>query len=200
LARVVLSEPAVDNAAFLHTEIIAVLQAAVHDASRSYYVLMKEGVLYDRGVEHLVQVSAAKRLCNVFGPGCDFAVDTDESIQCFVNHATITCEKYSDISLCFGETLKYAIEVKRYSSESNIGEDVLRLREVLAAKPNSIGLLVAPVYMKKNDLEWPARRCIEIETRFAVRPFLSASRPLPLRDPHTTGWVAESALILEVRA
>jgi hypothetical protein len=182
----------------IHPEVVSEIHAAVQGASRDYFIWTKGRVLYDDGVESLVQVYSARRLFDLFGSQYEFQVRMEEPIANFLGDTTELAGKRIDLTLRFGSELSYAIEIKRYTNHASIRSDLDRLRTIVEMKPDCIGLLAAPCYVKDRWEQWPSDMANELASQTGLRCFLSGQAKLPRRYQHTEGWRADQALVIEV--
>ena len=183
------------NEAATTDRVICELQGAIHAASSDYFAWSRGHILYDKGVESLMQVYSAKRLFEFFRPEHEITVHLErrciELVPGLIGRIDMTLE-FSDGAL-------YAIELKRYSSPAQIRSDLARLREVVAAASGRVGLLAAPCYMKEreSDYDWPLRQKREAEV--SPGQIWHLSEPLRLPEAgHSQGWSHERVLVVQV--
>ena len=175
--------------------VIHKLQSALHAASRDYFMWSSGHVLYDRGVEALIQVYAAKLLFEWFSPQHKVTLHLERPCIELVPGLGGRI----DMTLEFDGGFFYAVEFKRYSNPAQIGSDLARLREITAAA-GGVGLLAAPCYMKEreNDYDWPLRQKRENEEKSPGQIWhLSDKQSLPAPG-HLAGWSHERALVVQV--
>jgi hypothetical protein len=191
-----LSEEDVIKVDEIHPEVVAEIHAAVQGASRDYFIWTKGRILYDDGVESLVQVYAAKRLFDLFASQYELQVRMEEPVAKFLGNIAVSGR--IDLTLRFGSELSYAIEIKRYTNNASIRSDLDRLRTIVNTKPNCVGLFAAPCYVKDGTEQWPGNVAEELASQNGVRCHLSGQTKLPGRYQHAEGWRADQTLIIEV--
>jgi len=176
--------------------VIRELQGAIHAASRDYFAWSRGHILYDKGVESLMQAYSAKRLFNFFSQRHEITVHLERPCIELVPGLSGRI----DMTLEFGDGALYAIEFKRYSNPAQIGPDLARLREVAAAASDRVGLFAAPCYMneRERDYDWPLRQKRDSEENSPWQIWhLSESRRLP-EGGHSQGWSHERALVVQI--
>lgn len=175
-------------------KVINEVQAAIHVASQDYFKWSNGNILYDKGVETLMQVNSAKRLFDFFNHRpCRVRVHLERAVKDFVP----SLSGRIDLTLELDDAL-YAIEFKRYSNPAQTAPDLARLRKIMD-KYGGIGLFAAPCYMKEREGEnwdWPLRDKIRQSNN--TSQIWHLSEPKRLADLHSAGWSHERALVIEV--
>ncbi len=175
--------------------VIRELQGAIHAASHDYFVWSRGHILYDKGVESLMQVYSAKRLFDFFSQQHEVTMHLERSCIELVPGLSGRI----DMTLEFGDSTLYAIELKRYSNPAYIKSDLARLQKVTASA-RRVGLLAAPCYMKdrESDCDWPLRQKRDSEASSPGQIWhLSKPQRLP-EVGHSQGWSHERALVVQV--
>lgn len=175
---------------------IKALHKAVHAASADCYRWSNGSILYDHGVEAMLQVYAARELFAQFGDDGQAIVRIESRCRdAGLNEA-------GRIDLTFARPgVSLAIECKRYTTSGNISGDLARLRRFNAVE-GRFGLLVAPCYIKasegpKHD-DWPLHHANQRAAQVPTETWhLSEKRALPEKG-HAQGWSHERALVIEV--
>lgn len=190
-----------ENASDVKLELIAELQNAVQTASRDYFIWTKGSIIYDHGVEALMQVYAAKRLFDLFAPQYGLRVHMEESLAGIEGEGIPRKSGRIDLTLRFDEGPTYFVEFKRYTNESNIKPDIDRLRSLIT-NSERLGFFVAPCFLKKGEETngWPRKFADKLENEnHDLKVHLSESRILPSRFVHQKGWSYDQAMIIEVK-
>ena len=175
------------------SEVIAILHRAVHAASQDYFAWTRGHILWDGGVERMMQVYAATRLFEVFNPRYGAVVHLERPLS---NLLPVETRESVDLTLEIYGGLLYAVEFKRYSNPATISADLTRLRNIVC-EAGRVGLFVAPCYQKGVGDDWPIRQKIENEIRRPTETW-HVSDVQSLRDSRADGFSHERALVIEV--
>jgi len=183
-------------------ELIAELHASIQSASRDYFIWSRGRVIYEAGVEALIQVYSAKRLFDLFASQYDIELHLERKFDDLVGRSGAELVgKHADLILSFRPGPTYVVEFKRYTNESNLRGDIERLKAVVRLNPSCVGLCAAPCYAKEHEVDWPKNAAQKMEQRDPLLTcHVSEPRPLPHRFRLSEGWQSDRALVIEVRA
>ena len=176
------------------SEVIAILHRAVHAASQDYFAWTRGHILWDGGVERMMQVYAATRLFEVFNPRYGAVVHLERPLS---NLLPVETRESVDLTLEIYGGLLYAVEFKGFTNLASIGSDLTRLRNIVCCVAGCVGLFVAPCYQKGVEDDWPARDKMINEMRRPTETW-HLSDAQPLRDSYNDGISHERALVIEV--
>ena len=177
----------------IRRDVIAELHRAIHCASQDYFIWSGGHILYDKGVEAVMQVYAAKRLFDVFSPRHEVIVHLERSRTELVP----TLSGRVDMTLQFNNGTLYAIEFKRYSNPAQTGPDLARLPQI-ATTHDRVGLFAAPCYMRGERNDWTVQDQANHASDSSQIWHLSERQKLPDGFLHKDGWSHERALVIEV--
>ena len=175
------------------TEVIAMLQRAVHAAIQDYSVWSGGHILDGSGAERMMQVYAATRLFEVFNPRYGAVVHLEVPFSRLLG---VTTNESLDLMLeiCGGPL--YAVKFKNYNNPAAASWDLIRLRNIVC-NAGWVGLFVASCYQKGIKDDWPIRDKMVNEMRRPTETW-HLSRARALRSVGNDDISHERALVIEV--